>query len=121
MKLKAQYLLLFFALFLSAATFAQRGGNPGKGKNAPKDFVAETVDFYTKELKLDDFQKAAVRAVMEEQREPVNELMAMKDITRDERRDRSKALNDRVDEKIKPILTPEQLKRYIEIQDKKKF
>jgi hypothetical protein len=131
MKLK-MYILLFISFFFATATFAQGGvgrgnrernygGQTARPKNDKKyDFVAEAVKHYTKELKLDDFQQAAVRNVFEEQREPINELMATKGITADERRDRGRAINDRIGEKIKPLLSEEQFKKYTELQDKKK-
>ena len=131
MKFKAYHILLFFALLFATEASAQVDRRVGpnqyrrttnKNKKGEKpDFVQITVDYYTKELKLDDFQKAAVRTIMEEQREPINDLMETQGITNDERRDRGKAINDRIDEKIKPVLSSEQLKKYTEIQEKRKF
>jgi hypothetical protein len=85
------------------------------------DFVDQTVTYYTKELKLDDFQQAAVRNIIEEQRNPVNELMAAKGITNDERRDRGKAINDNIDTKLIKLLSEEQKTKYKVLQDKRKF
>ncbi|MXN91646.1 hypothetical protein GR160_10445 [Flavobacterium sp. Sd200] len=133
MKLKTHYAFLLLSLFLSTAAFAQYGrgwdttggsdrySSRQRGKGEQKDFVEQTVEYFTKELKLDDFQKAAVRTIIEEQRDPINELMAAKDITNDERRDRGKIINDRIEEKMKPILSPDQLKKFTEIQGKRKF
>ena len=131
MKFKVSYIFLVFALFISAISFAQvdrsigrnqyKSGPAPKGKNAKVDFVDQTVTYYTKELKLDDFQQAAVRTIIEEQRDPINELMAAKEITNDERRDRGKAINDRIDEKMIKLLSDEQKVKYKAIQDKRKF
>lgn len=133
MKLKAHHFILLTALCFSAGSFAQMGrrmdttggsdrySSQQRGKKDQKDFVEQTVEYFTKELKLDDFQKAAVRTIIEEQREPINELIAAKDITNDERRDRGKAINDRIEEKMKPILSPDQLTKFTEIQGKRKF
>ncbi len=130
MKLKAHYLVLFFGLLLSISAYGQVDRRIGSNqyKRAPKnkdakstDFVEQTVNYYTKELKLDDFQQAAVRNIIKEQKDPINELMAAKDITNDERRDRGKAINDIIDAKMKPLLSEDQLKKYNEMQEKRKF
>jgi len=130
MKFRAYYIFLALALCISAASYAQvdrRIGSgqykrPAKSKDGKStDFVDQTVDYYTKELKLDDFQQAAVRNIIEEQRDPINELMAAKEITNDERRDRAKALNDRIDEKLIKLLSDDQKVKYKVIQDKRKF
>ena len=129
MKFKVSY--IFLAMFISVVSFAQvdrsigrnqyKNGPAPKGKNAKADFVDQTVEYYTKELKLDDFQQAAIRTIIEEQRDAINELMAAKEITTDERRDRAKALNDKIDGKIIPLLSEEQKTKYKAIQDKRKF
>jgi|GEM_PF-1116853 len=129
MKFKAYYIFLAMALFISAASFAQvdrsigrnqyKNGPAPKGKNGKVDFVDQTVIYYTKELKLDDFQQAAVRNIIEEQRDPINELMAAKEITSDEKRDKAKALNDKIDDKIMKILSEEQKTKYKVLQDKR--
>jgi len=129
MKLKAHYILLVICLSISAASFAQVDRSIGqsqykrapKGKDTKVDFVDQTVTYYTKELKLDDFQQAAVRNIIEEQRNPVNELMAAKGITNDERRDRGKAINDNIDTKLIKLLSEEQKTKYKVLQDKRKF
>lgn len=129
MKLKTRYIFLISALLISLSTFAQVdrsiGSNqyrrPSKGKQEQKDFVQQTVEYYTKELKLDDFQQAAVRNILEEQRDAINSLMETKNITTDERRDRGKAINDHINEKMSPILSAEQLKKFNEIQEKRKY
>lgn len=130
MKHKVHYILLLVSILFTSAAFAQVDRSIGnsqykrttaKNKDKKADFVDLTVKFYTKELKLDDFQQAAVRAIMEEQREPINDLMADKTLINDERRDKGKAINDRIDEKMKPILSPDQLKKYTELQEKRRF
>jgi len=130
MKFRAYCIFLALALFVSAASYAQVDRRIGSGqyRRPPKakdgkstDFVDQTVEYYTKELKLDDFQQAAIRTIIEEQRDAINELMAAKEITTDERRDRAKALNDKIDGKIIPLLSEEQKTKYKAIQDKRKF
>ena len=131
MKFRAYYIFLALAIFISAASYAQVDRRIGSGqyRRAPKpkdgkstDFVDQTVEYYTKELKLDDFQQAAIRTIVEEQRDAINELMAAKEITSDERRDRAKAINDKIDAKIVPILSEDQKTKYkTTIQDKRKY
>jgi len=128
MKFKVRYIFLALAFFISVASFAQVDRRIGSNqyKRAPKskdakstDFVDQTVEYYTKELKLDDFQQAAVRNIVEEQRDPINQLMADNEITMNEKRDKGKAINDRIDEQIIKLLSEEQKTKYKTIQEKR--
>ncbi|TRW24835.1 hypothetical protein FMM05_10065 [Flavobacterium zepuense] len=129
MKSKVFYIALFAALLFTGVTaFAQMDRSVGqsqyknaKGKKGkPADFVQLTVDYYTKELKLDDFQIAAVREIMEDQRSAITQLGEAKDITDSERKDKANAINDRIETRIKPLLSEDQKKKYDELQEKRK-
>ena len=130
MKRKAHYIVIFSSLLLSAATFAQVDRSIGQSqyKRAPKgksgvkkDFIDQIMDYYSKELNLDDFQQAAVRQVIEDQRDEMMALNEQKDMTTDERRDKAKIINDKIDAGILPMLSPEQVKKYQELISKRKF
>ena len=73
MKLKASYLILLLALISTTAAEAQvdrRVGReqykPSRRKQEKVDFVVQSTDYLVKELTLDDFQKAAVKNIIEE-------------------------------------------------------
>lgn len=131
MNRKVYYAILMVAFFFSASAIAQmdrsvgqsqykRGGGANSKKGVAPDFVVETLKYYTKELTLDSFQQAAMKNILEEQREPINVLMADKAMTSDERRDRGKAINDIIDAKVLPLLSETQKARYLELQEKRK-
>lgn len=129
MKSKVFYIALVAAfLFMGTTAYAQMDRSIGQNqyrsnkakKGKPADFVQLTVDYYTKELKLDDFQVAAVREVMEEQRSAIDALGTTQGITDAERKDKANAINDKIEAGIKPLLSPEQVKKYDELQAKRK-
>jgi len=129
MKSNVFYIALLTGFLLTGTTaFAQMDRSVGqsqyrnaKGKKGkPADFVQLTVDYYTKELKLDDFQIAAVREIMEEQRTAIDALGTAQGITDAERKDKANAINDKIEAGIKPLLSPDQVKRYDELQEKRK-
>lgn len=130
MKTKVSYIVLLFAFLFSATAFAQvnRGIAPGqyrgkanKDKGQKVDFIEQTAEFYTKEFSLDDFQAAAVKQVLEAERENLENLRTAQDITTDERRDKAFAITSRVDAKIIPMLSPAQLEKYKKFQEKRKL
>jgi len=119
MNSKVLYLFLSLTLFLSTQSFAQVDRSigqgqykRGKGNGKPADFVQQTVDYYTKELKLDGFQAAAVREIIETEKDNLMNLSQQTDATLDERKDRAKAIYDRIDAKILPLLNAEQTTKY---------
>jgi len=123
MNSKVLYLFLSLSLFLSAHTFAQMDRSIGQGQykrgkatGKPADFVQQTVDYYTKELKLDDFQAAAVREIIEAEKDNLLALNQKTDATLNERKDRAKAIYDRIDAKILPLLNTEQNTKYKKIR-----
>lgn len=127
MKLKASYLLLLLTILFSTASLAQVDRRIGVNqykrdrKIEKKDFVEESVKYLTKELKLDDFQKAAVKTIMEDERDAINVLNENNDMTTDERREKASAISTRIYNKIIPLLSKEQAARYTEMEKAKKF
>lgn len=131
MKTKVSYIVLLFAVLFSATAFAQVDrsiapsqygrGPAGKNKGKPADFIQQTADYYTKEFSLDDFQSAAVKQVLEAERDNLDALRSAQDITVDERRDKAYAITARIDAKIMPMLNPDQLEKYKKFQEKRKL
>jgi hypothetical protein len=122
MKLKLPHLFLFIAVFFVAEGHAQVDRRIGtqqykrKGSKEKPDYVQQTVDYYTKELKLDDFQVAAVREILEDEKEVLTGLMKDQDTPLAERKDKVKAINQRIDTKILPLLSEQQQNKYKELR-----
>ncbi|KGO92940.1 hypothetical protein [Flavobacterium subsaxonicum] len=130
MKSKVVYIAFLFIFIFGTTTVtaqmmdrsvgASQYKRPKNKKGKPKDFVDVTVDYYTKELSLDDFQVAAVREVLEEQKYAINTLDADQNMTMAEKKDKANIINEKIDSGIKPLLSAEQLKKYLAIQEKRK-
>jgi hypothetical protein len=128
MKSKFVYIAFLFAFLFCATAQAQMVDRSvgqsqykrGKKKGEKKDFIQITVEYYTKELSLDDFQVAAVKEVLEEQKTAITNLSTQQGITDEERKDKANAINDKIDGGIKPLLSPDQLKKYEALQEKRK-
>lgn len=127
MKLKFSFLLIFAAFMLSSSAFAQMDRSMARGQyKRPKpkkekiDFIEETAKYLQKELKLDDFQAAAVREVIEAEKENLIALSQNPDMSENEREDKGREISDRIDGKILKLLSPEQQEKYKEMQKKKK-
>ena len=133
---------ILFALIFSVTAFAQYGqgygngmgsgrmnggmtvpqaGSGASGKKAEKpDYVEETVGYYTKELKLDDFQAAAVRQTIKGH---MNELIALSqdsEMTIDEKKDHAHDINEKIDVEIIRLLSAEQKEKFKKLQEKRK-
>ncbi len=120
---KFSYLFCALALLLSAQVFSQvdRSVAPQqykrpKSKHKPVDFVEQTVNIYKRELKIDDFQAAAVREIMEEEKDNLTALMNDKESTTEELNDRARIIYERMDAKVLPLLSEEQQKKYKELR-----
>lgn len=128
MKLKASFILIFFAFLFSTELSAQVDRRIGQsqyrrdGKKGEKvDFVQQSTDYLAKQLTLDDFQKAAVKNIIEEERENIMALNAEQKITADERRDKSSAISTRIYKKVLPLLSKPQAEIYTKMEESKKF
>jgi len=128
MKFKVYYFFIIFAVFFSTETFAQVDRSIGNGQyrrpkskttTGPYDYVAETAKYYQKELTLDDFQVAAIKEILTSEKEAIGNIRDQ-DLTKEERRDKASEINERIDSKIKPLLNPDQLKKYQALIDKRK-
>ena len=133
MKTKISYLILAFTFLITATAFAQvdrsvapgqyrRGTAKGKAEKIKHlDYIDQTTEFYVKEFTLDDFQAAAVKQVLEAERDNLEMLRNAQDITTDEKRDKAYAITTRIDAKVIPMLNPEQLEKYKKFQEKRKL
>lgn len=128
MKFKTSLLLIVFAFLFTTELSAQvdRRIAPSQYKRDRKkgekvDFVQQSTDYLAKELTLDDFQKAAIREIIEGERENIMNLNAEKDITSDERRDKAALISGRIYKKVLPLLSKDQAEKYTKMEESKKF
>jgi Spy/CpxP family protein refolding chaperone len=127
MKIKAYYIFLLFTVLFAMPVIAQVNRNvaPGqyrqpKGTGGKFDFVVETVKYYKKELNLDDFQAAAIKEIITAEKDNITNVQQQTDMTAAERKDKAKEINDRIDAKMLPMLTAEQVKKYEKLKEKRK-
>ena len=106
-----------FSLSLDLAVMAQENGAPPPAAPAESEETpapsagADRTDQLAQMLKLTKDQKAKVKPLVDAETQKMKELRGQK-MTRDERSKRFKALRDETFEKIKPLLTAEQVARW---------
>jgi len=109
--------LLSFGTAAQAQTNRPPGGavgGAGGGGAGRRGGVDQQMARLSEQLNLTDAQKPKVKAVLEEQSKEMQELRNITDQT--ERRSKLMALREETNKKLKAILTPEQFKKYEEIQ-----
>jgi len=121
MNIKIVYLFFAFTLLFVTDGFSQVDRRIGReqykrGKREKVDFVEQSVDYYKKELKLDDFQAAAIKEIFEGERDNINSLNQSQGLTKNEIKDKAQGIYDRIDNKIMPLLSEEQQKKYKELR-----
>lgn len=128
MKLKASLFILFFVFLASSAANAQvdrRIGReqykPTKRKQEKVDFVEESAKYLAKELTLDDFQEAAVKSVIENERNTIMTINTTQGLSSDEKKAKAREISIRIYNKVLPLLTPPQAEKYTKMEEAKKF
>ena len=127
MKFRPLHLLLIIAFFFTATSFGQVNRRIGREQyKRPKqaervDFVERSVNSLTKQLKLDDLQKAIVKNIIEEERIAITSINEEKGITIEQRKERAMAISDRIYKKVLPILSKQQADIYTKMKEDEKF
>lgn len=128
MKLRASFILIVFAFLFSTELSAQvdRRIAPNQYKRDSRkpekvDFVEQSTEYLAKALTLDDFQKAAVKEIIEGERENIMNLNTNREMTSDERREKSAAISARIYKKVSPLLSKEQAEKYTKMEESKRF
>ena len=85
----------------------------------PKDISVLMSDYLAKELKLDDFQKAAVKSVYDERKDEILALSQNQADTRDVITDKFRIISEEIDKEIFPLLSEEQKTAYQKIIDER--
>jgi Spy/CpxP family protein refolding chaperone len=99
---------------LTSAQDANANTNTNAPANRPRrpPTVEQRVDRMATQLKLTDEQKTKVTAVLEDSAKQMRELRNDKNLTREEQREKFRAMRTESDSKLKQILTPEQWEKY---------
>ncbi|WP_417351814.1 hypothetical protein [Flavobacterium alkalisoli] len=88
-----------------------------KKDEKPKDLSEVMSEYLAKELKLDDFQKAAVKVIYDDHKDQILELSNNESDTRQVLKDKFNAISEEIDKKILPLLSEDQKKSYQKIID----
>jgi Spy/CpxP family protein refolding chaperone len=98
-----------------AQAVAPAGQKPTVNTNAltPRPAIRDRADYWAQRLSLSDEQKQKVKPIFDEQLQKMTELRKRTELKPEERRAKVTAIQDEVNGKLKPILTPEQWEKYI--------
>lgn len=89
-------------------------------RNKKIDIVEVTVQQLDEKLQLDDFQKAALTVIYNENKDAILGI-AEEDIPTRAKRDKAKDMTEKIDKEIFKLLNKEQSEKYQEIIDKRKY
>lgn len=131
MKLNLFYLSIVVFLFNANFANAQMGMmnngmdrsiGSGQYRNDQKkpekvDYIAASIKTLDKELTLDDFQKAVIKKMLEENQNKVEQVIAL-DIPQESKIEKITELRKNLDSKILTILNPEQNEKFIKMKEK---
>ncbi|WP_146171746.1 hypothetical protein [Flavobacterium magnum] len=125
-----QILVLAVFIFSSFSIQAQYGGvdrsigGPGqfqtgkkKDKKSDFDFVQASTDKMTKELSLDDFQKAAVKNIIDDYKNQVMSI-TVEEIPDTGKSEKMNTAKDKMEAKIRQLLNKEQLLKFENLKNK---
>lgn len=115
-------------LALAPASHAQptNGNHTPPGTNAPGGGgrrmrnAEEQLNQLSEQLKLTEEQKPQVKAALEEQNKKLTELRGDSGVAQEDRRTKMQTIREETTKKLKEILTPEQFKKYGEIQQQQR-
>ncbi|MEE1898909.1 hypothetical protein V1389_11205 [Flavobacterium rakeshii] len=90
-----------------------------KKDEKPKDLSVVMTEYLGEELKLDDFQKAAIKSIYDERKDEILALSQNEADTRDVLKDKFRIISDEIDKEILPLLSDEQKKAYQKMIDER--
>jgi len=99
-------------LACTTITSAQDTKDSKEGKKG-RPGIEQMMERLTKEVTLTAEQQPKVKAVLEESQK---NMMALKDVPMQDRREKAKAIREEETKKIKEILTPEQFEKYQKVR-----
>lgn len=101
---------------LAGAPLPQYGGRRMHGPMTPEDQLARM----TKQLQLTDEQQAKIKPIIEEQHKQMGDLRQDTSMSREDRFAKFREIREQLNEKIKPILTADQQKKWQKIQEERR-
>jgi len=124
--------VLFFALYSNDAHSQYYGNNRNrmmdrsigddarvsKKKKEKQDYAESASKYMKQELKLDGLQEAAVKAIINDNKGSIEEVMKM-NISNEEKRDKLLVINDNIDKEIIKLLSPEQVEKYAKMKEER--
>ncbi|MUV04083.1 hypothetical protein GN157_10220 [Flavobacterium rakeshii] len=90
-----------------------------KKDEKPKDLSVVMTEYLGEELKLDDFQKAAIKSIYDERKDEILALSHNEADTRDVLKDKFRIISDEIDKEILPLLSDEQKTAYQKMIDER--
>lgn len=102
-------------LALAQDAGGRRAGR-GMGPMSP-EMKQKRIDMYVKQLNLTDDQKTKLSAILDTQDQKMKDLMANKDLTREQRRTEMQKIHQETVDEINKILTPAQQDAYKKWQE----
>jgi len=123
------FAVLFFALY-SNASYSQYYGNnnraqrPQMGSDRPSkknekiDYAESVVASLDKELKLDGLQQAAIKTIINDNKNSLEEISKM-DIPFPEKKGKMQVINDKISGEILKLLSKEQSDKFLKIKEER--
>jgi Spy/CpxP family protein refolding chaperone len=109
-------MILLGIRMLAGAALPQYGGRRMRGPMTPEDQLARM----TKQLELTNDQQAKVKPILEEQHKKMMALRQDTSMSREDRFAKLREIRQQSLEKIKPVLTPEQQKKWEKMQQERR-
>ena len=109
-------MILLGIRMLAGAPLPQYGGQRIRGPMTPEDQLARM----TKQLQLTDEQQAKIKPIIEEQHKQMMDLRQDTSMSREDRFAKFREVRQQSLEKIKPILTTEQQKKWQKMQEERR-
>jgi len=103
--------------FAQAAEEGRPGQMSGQGSMQPARGV-NRLERISRELNLTEAQKSQVKPILEDEENQLKALRTNTSLSREQQREKAREIRQATWEKIKPLLTPEQLKKREEMMAK---
>ena len=88
-----------------------------KGHGGMQDGVKDRVEELNKELSLTEQQKKEVTPILENEMKDLMPIMTNKSLTKEQKLEKINVIRQATKEQLSKILTPEQLKKYAEMEN----
>jgi hypothetical protein len=88
-----------------------RQNRPSKKNAEKKDYADVYTEYLTKQLELDGLQQAAVKSIVSENKDSLEEI-SKSELPTMEKRDKMRLLNDKINAKVLKLLSKEQTEKF---------